>query len=492
MLGIKRGCKVLFLSLKDKMKARRVFILPLILLNILMLIYFLSLAYYNRFSQDDFLFLSSIKNNTVLKFVFQIYLCHSGRFSMYFFNGCVYHLLLNGFPLWTYQIFVLIFCTIVVFYFLKHFFEASFLIFNVALFTVNIFIFVNFEFSAFYWICATSYYIMAVLPLIIYLLINSKKKDWKTYSFLFLVSAIISGSSEVFAPICLILLFINFIFLFFREDYNLKQIISLPETKKILFSSFIILIGFIVILSAPGNQNRMEEFSQSINLLSIIKISLKSFVLYFYLFLFKIPYLLPLFLISMVLAFYYKANFTLKKLKLLYVFLLFFVFIFFNVLPVSYVLSGFGFHRIYTHTVLYTIFFICIMAFIWGLKIKEKYQNKIKLLSIISFFVLSISIVYHVVTDIPSAKEYSQSLDRRVNYLFELKEEERKDVVELDSLSVPYTTSFKYNILKLIGKQKNPRPVLYYSNEITTDIYAYNNQNIENYYQLDFPIKLKE
>jgi hypothetical protein len=474
----------------NKIKNQKVIVYSLLFVNVLMFVYFFSLAYFNHFSQDDFAFSHAIKIGGISNFVSDMYKTHSGRFSCYFHEGCLYSLLLKGFPLWSNQLFVMLFCVLIIFFLCCHFFESSFFILNIAIFIINIFFFVNFEFTAFYWSCATGYYIMAVQPLFLFLLVNFTKQNWQTYSLLFILSVWIGGSSEAFVPICLILLVAYWLYLLYEQNFSLRKTLGSVKSKKLIFSCFILLVGFVILFIAPGNKNRMQEFHQTVALIPLLKISLKSVLLYFYLFAFKIPYLLPLFSVFILLGFDYKEKYNLSvnyKCWVIYSLFLFVFFIWLNVLPAAYAVSGFGFQRIYTHTILYSILFFSILSFIIGLKLNPKYKRFLLVFTIIAINGLGVSMIFHIKNDIPTAKKYAESDTKRIEYIIEQKSKNRTEPLYLEPLLYPTTYSFK----SLTFSDK--KPILYYVNEIDPEIIAgtdvgWGNVCLMQYYDLPFSI----
>lgn len=474
-------------------KEKKIMFYSLLFINILMLVYYFSLAYLNRFSQDDYLFYSGVKESGILSFIKTTYLTHSGRYSYYFHEACLFFLFTKSMPLFINQLVVYLFSVMVVFYLLKRYFSASFFILNVAAFIVHTFIFINFDFSAFYWSCATVYYLMALVPVILYLLITNKQKGFLAYALLVLVSVWVGGISEALVPVCLVLLFVYFLYLLYQHQFSFIRTLALTETKKLIIVSVILFIGFLIIYFAPGNQVRMQEFEQATTVFSLLFVSAHSVLLYFYLLFFKLPYIFPLMGI-----FFYLGNISNKESfpivsvrQLLLSVVVFVLFVCLNVFPTAYAVSGFGFHRVYSHTIFLSVLYILFLCFFIGRILQSKKQKLFLFGSVFLILAFSVSLIFHLFTDIPTAIKYRDAVDARVAFLLNKNQQGETKIVECYPLPKPTTTSFKHSTFKLLKKEKNPIPVLYYPNEISTDTLGYVNQTIKQFYNLKFNIKLK-
>ena len=97
---------------------------------------------------------------------------------------------------------------------------------------------------------------------------------------------------------------------------------------------------------------------------------------------------------------------------------------------------------------------------------------------------------FNIYMDSMSAREYAESVDKRISYLREMNRTGVKGVVEVDPISIPYTTDPKYQFYKLINKKKNSRPVLYYVSDTDTfpNEHAF---HLKKYYGFNFMIRLK-
>ena len=462
----------------------------LLFLNILFLGYFVILSFYNRLSQDDYLFLKSVETNGILNFIKDAYLFQSGRFIAYLYNAFLYSIIEQTSSIYFIPILIWLFCFFTLYYTLSLVVTINDKLFmtNLSALVLNIFIITNFEFTAYFWICANFNYVLPVLGLLFIVLIIKNKISNYQFFLLFFISIILSGSSEVFVP-----LFLLFLTLFFYFNFRIHSKIFLIDinSKKIIISFLILLIGLIVIVIAPGNYNRATEviFQRPDSIFEFIIITLKSFLMFFYLLSFKFPYYIILTLISFYVGYQNRDKFTFQfnyTRFLSFSWVSYFLFILFSVMPAAFLMSGFGFHRIYTTTLFFSIIFFLVQSFILGLKINKNINLKLFQHFIsINLLIFTIAMFVNLYLDVPTAKAYSQSDKARTNLLLKFKKENHKELVELETLHKPYTINLKYIILR------KKQPMLYYENEISTDTTGYVNSCLRSFYELDFPIKLK-
>jgi len=466
--------------------------LLLVVLNALFIAYFLFMAIYNRLSQDDFLFLKSVHNSGCIQLVKWAYLFQSGRFTHYSYISIIFLIIdktgsffIIPVIVWVIDFFLLLFVM------KKILNKNNYITANLSALILNVFILTNFEFTAFYWICSTFYYIQPVLVLFLFVMVNQKNVSKIQYCLLIFIAVLISGSSEIFVPFCLLFTILNLGYYYIKNNKDLHKTISDKRIQRLLLSLIILFIGFVIVIIAPGNYLRAKEviFHHPDNVVEFLKISIQSFVLFLYLLAFKFPYYIILILISFLIGFFNRTNFVKDfnyKRFLIISWASYLLFIFLSILPTAYLMSGFGFQRIYTSTIFFSMLFFIIQGFVFGLKTNFQINILIiKRLILINIFILIPVMVINLIVDIPTAKKYSQSDIERTNLILDLKKHHHKRLVELKPLYKPTTYSLKYLILR------EKQPLLYYCNEIESDTSAYSNMCIKNYYELDFSIRLK-
>lgn len=475
-------------------KSAKVLILTL---NVIWLIYYIYLAYFNTLSQDDFVFMKTIKESGILYYTKEMYLYQTGRFSGVFLNSIFFYIILLTNQIIFVPIFYWLFNFVVIYYVLKSYkVFNTFLSVNYSILFVNIFILTNFEFTAFYWISASSYFIQPPLFLLIIHIVNLNKTIWFQDLILMLSSIFVSGTSETIVPLFIILLSFNLLFYFDQYKRNYSLLIKDSRFKKILIVAFLLTIGLIIVIVAPGNYKRFsmnEEgvFTQAKTFSEFLFVSYKSFIYFFVLVLFKMPYYIILILISFLSSLTFKAsnNKIIFKFKyLLFSWIVYFSLIYLSVLPASYLMSDFGMYRIYTNCVFLTILFLIFQGFYIGTALKSYSElYKFDRLLFINLIILFVPMLYNISEDFPIAKSYNNTNNERIEFLLKLKNEGNTKCVYLKRLTKPVT----YDLKSLLLNQKH-LPMLYYSNEIEKDTNAYQNKCIQNYYELGFPIALKE
>ena len=472
----------------------------LVFLNILFFAYYASLAYYSRLHYDDLHFLWKLRELSVGDYVKDMYLSRSGRFVDYFLTGIQFKIIIS---IGEYRFYPLIFWIIgvsICLYVAIHLYTKShlFLLFNSVLLFYNLFILTNIDFAVFNWLCAMSYYLIPpMLILTIYLLNINKLKSIFDYTILFLISLILGGSSEAFTPIVLATLFVNFLYYYKVNKYNISVTWTDNRVKDIFLISFIVFICFIVVVIAPGNYARMEmdEFKSPSGIFGYLKGFAEAIVMFFYYFFFYIPYYLVLAVLFIYIGLAARAsefNIGMKYKKIVFsISLLFIVYLLLSVFPSVFLWGGFGIQRNYTHVVYFTMMFFVIQAFLFGyFKTNERINGLIKKSLPVGLLIMCCLMAFNIYMDSMSAREYAESVDKRISYLREMNRTGVKGVVEVDPISIPYTTDPKYQFYKLINKKNNSRPVLYYVSDTDTfpNEHAF---HLKKYYGFNFMIRLK-
>lgn len=480
-------------------KKNKSLLILLLILNIIFIVYYSILVYYNRLAQDDFDFLCLVNQKGILGFVREIYMNHQGRFSTFVIQGIKYALINKTgsyafVPIvnWLIYIFSL---SYLLYHLLKSFSKKVLILLSV--FLTNILLIINFEFSSFFWI-ASSEFVVVASPLLLFTTIFCNKKK-SAYILLFLLSLLIGGWSEAFSPLILFFLFLAFFLLVFSKKMSVRDAFKNPEIQKIIFSFTIILIGFAFVVFAPGNANRMGEYEQPTSIIRFLELTVKNFAVFSYLFAFRMPYVLFAAFVFFVLGLNSKNTIKLGVKEFLVSSLIMAFVVWISTFPAAFAMSSFGFHRIYTPVIFWLLLFFCFWFYVLGANVhKEENKKNEKLLTYASYlatlFVCIIQI-WNIKHDIPIAKTYSEADKARIELLLEEKQKGRTEGLYLEPLPSRETENFKSLSLSLIGRD-DKKPVLYYSNEIDTDIVegtfiGYSNKMLMQYYELPFAIYLK-
>ena len=240
----------------------------LIFQAILFISCFLIIAFYNRFTGDDFCGMSAVNNHGIVGATEHLYLNWEGAYmqGLVYYSFC--YLFQNSNSLLLYNFFVLI-CFVLSFYFFLNKLLANY--FNIlvnradlmtaSLILISSLYFTTSEFGeVWYWLCGSSSYL---IPLI----------------FIFLAGGLAFHENTNQLNVCLIAIF-TFLFSGFRINYTicLMSILFIGilfkyyQTKKInqilAFMFLGALIGFFVFMLAPGNIVRLEKYHNGVGILS--------------------------------------------------------------------------------------------------------------------------------------------------------------------------------------------------------------------------------
>jgi len=472
----------------------------ILILNLLFMVYYIMLAYYSRPHYDDLHFLWKLNEMSIREYVGDMYFSRSGRFVSYFLNGVIFKTILY---LNEYRFFPILFWLLGVgmcWNVAKDLFKSisSFLLLNVVLLFYNLFVLTNIDFAVFNWLCAMSYYLLAPILLITLKLLNKISLKWYQWFFLLLLSVVLGGGQETFTPIVLAALFLNGLYYFKANSYNIKNTCKDSRIRKICSAAFIMIICLLIVIIAPGNYARLNssEFFSPTSLFGYIQGFTKAIGMFYYYIFFYIPYYFILVILFIQLGRNYSINDYRIKMsygQLVFISsLIYFFYILLSVTPSVYLWSGFGIQRNYTHVVFFSMFFLCLQAFLFG-NFKEKivWQKYLNHSFNVALIIICLIMTLNFYNDSISARKYALSVDNRIEMLKQLNKKGITGIVSVDPINIPYTTDPKYLFYKLIGKKNNPQPVLYYISDTDTEPneYAYYLQKV---YDFNFLIKLKD
>jgi len=481
----------------------------LVLLNVFFVVYYCILIYYSRLAQDDYDFLNALKKQGIFDFVKTVYFEHQGRFVAFFIQGIKYKLIEKTGIFAFVPISVFSISVSSLYFFLSKFFNSfsKKILFLISLLLINIFLTVNFEFSSFFWVAACSSIGLAA-PLLLFavLFYNSKKISWL---YITILSIIIGGISEAFAPLMLFILFATACgMIFFRKEKSIKDVIFSSIFKKLTFSFCIISVCFIIVYIAPGNANRLGQYEQPNTLIQLLLIMVKNVIKFSYLFIFKLPYILCISFLAFVTGLGAKKQFYIPKKYLVFSLIVLLSVIWLSTFPAAYAMSGFGFQRIYAPVVFWLLLYCCFAAFYLGNHFyKEKFveKTKLKLLNLLLICIIFVSImqIVNITHDTPVVRAYSLADKKRIDNFLAEKEKGRTEPIYFDALPSTEVENIKSFLFYDLLKNKNipniyfSKTELYYSNDIDTDIVpntfiGYGNQMMMDYYDLPFSIYLKK
>lgn len=490
--------------MKNSFNKVNIFTLLLFLVNLSIILYLLILLYYNRLSQDDYGSLMLIREVGLWDYVKTVYLKTQGRFSTIFINGLLFKSILTFDCYKFIQPLIWISNVMILFWLLKKYIkDNSFLLFNFSSIVINIFILSNFEFSSYFWVSTSSSYCFTMigLPVMLLLLITEKRNNIIMWILLTFVSLWIGGCAEAFTPLVILLIAIFFLYRLRANDYSLIKALRSTHTKRIIYATIIISFGLLIVLITPANQWRLSLYEQP-TIPATLAITGKNLLIFAYLLLFKIPYLFFLGGISLLIGYqiknFFKETLIRFNVKQFFIsFLLLILVIWISTWPAAYAMSGFGFHRIYNPVIFWMILFICFWCFLLGIQLRfeiRKEHYKVAMIAMVSILTIQVS---NIILDSPQAKKYADSDKDRLDYLIRLKNEGNREPIFLKPLYKPYTSNFKYFVLKRGFNKKDKQPLLFYLNEIDYEInegtdVGFSNMVLMGYFELGFPIYLEK
>lgn len=483
-------------GLKDHSNKAKVLLFFLIIINLLFLVYYSYLSYYNRLHYDDYNFLWLVRDKSVAEFASHVYIYLSGRFVAYtyIYIYTKFMLLTSNYfilPIINWLIGVALLSSIFISFFKN---LSKFLIINISCLLFNVFVLTNIDFPIVFWLCAMSYLLIPVLFLYLLKLIYGESSIANKLLIVFF-SVFVGGGLEIFTPVALTLLFCLGLYQLkvsgnsFIHEFKTNKLV-----QNIILSGLVMFFSFLIVVAAPGNYVRMNdtEFMTGQVHSSFFVLLLKSIAMFYYQLSFYLPYYSVLILLFAFLGLNIKSTtFNLSYLKLLlYSIAVYLIVLLLTVIPNVLLTHGFGIQRTYTQLVFFTILFLSFNALIFGcFFIKNIFSNYVYGSLIAGLFVLCLVMVNNLRIDIPTAKKYAESADARVEYLCKLNKVGNEKLITLKPLFVPYTIDAKYSILKAVGRENNPKPVLYYTSEISSDSAASINSQIQKFLKLRYNIR---
>lgn len=467
--------------------------ISLIVVNTLFAIYYLALAYFNRMSQDDWLFHHVINEIGACGFLHDVYMHQSGRligYAMHCVNYSLFsvNVLPHVMPIISY---LLASCTI---YLTLRLLQSRDKWLNVSLsfFMTNLFIIANFEFSSFYWCCASLGIFNTSLWVYLFVLLARYRNKVVDNVQIILLLFYKMTSSEVFTPLFAGLLFLLLAYQCIRaKSFALAW--QSKQNRWILASIIVLLIGTIIILVAPGNYERAAEemYVHSVSLLGFVKCWMTNILLYFYLLSFKGIYFVATFVAFVVVGLNHPSPIAkdsqvgMKQLFII-VAILYFAFITLATAPMAYLMSGLGFQRYYIPCIFVAFALVAIIGWHWGESMQNSSHRRMEYIHMGLCALLSAIVVVRIVHDVPRAHNYARAFDKRLEIILTEKANGRTELLELERLPHPRTITLKSIILT------NSDPVFYYADALTTDPDSYESTCLATYFSLPFKIALKE
>jgi hypothetical protein len=456
----------------------------LLMANMLFLLLFLMLAYYNRFAVDDYYHINDEHFWGIWGGMLEGYFKWGGRWTSYLLWDIVYHFHSSGIVLILYSSSIIFLFMLAIFLLLQRIFElfsisvSRFQIFNFSILFSAFSFFISFnKGEIWFWMQSTAMFMLSIISFIFGMsIIIGKNKNIVQYFFLIICFVYAGGAIESYAIFYIIILLLLIGGFYISPSNELIKKIKESAFGKVITALVFLAISFIISYTAPGNAIRATWLPEP-SFLNSFYITLKSLVK---LILFKVSPQIPWILLFSIPVMYLgftkgdplKAEQTKKKFRnyLGRFFLsgiLLVVLIYVMLFPACYVLSEIGPDRSMSLIILVIAFFCAAWAFFIGYKcvINKKYISIVNIFSLITI-IISVAIInirqYNIVS------KYASALDQRTEYLLDLQQKKNKKTIALKPL---------------------PSSGFLYSAEISEDTTYFGNDHYKRGLFLDFKVK---
>lgn len=462
--------------------------------NTLICIYFILLAYYSRPHFDDLHFMWKIRDSGLINFISFNYFEWSGRYFAYFIVGIIDKLQYTFDSNLLFPFFFGILGYIITLYVLRKVLKLKgWFDYNIVLLFYWIYIFTTFDFAAFTWYCAMSYFLIGPAHLLfVYFSNNHNKISIREIPVVVLLCIFLGAGYEGYTPIVFIISIINLILLLKKHNWK-KNALNDIRIKKLLSFNLFIFIFFVLVIIAPGNyirMNSLQEFKITLTTLQFLKSLVNASFMYAYFSVFNIFYYLFIFILS---AYYSYKNclsvkgLVLSKTHLILITYLFVTIVIANTIIPVYLWGDFGVYRHYIPLNFITILLVAYYGLCVGFYATDRFKKVICRVTSFTLALLIVISLFNLYNDIPAAKAYASEVDKRIEVLKKFNAEGYSGVLKINSLkNIPYTQDSKYLFLKSVGLDKN-RPVLYYISDVDTNVLDYS-IHLRKLYNLNFDI----
>lgn len=226
--------------------------------------YLLMLGWYNTLTLDDYSW-SSIESLGVWNWMKSVYMTWEGRWSAFTIDACIWKIWAHASNMIMFTVIHLAIGYVTTYCLLRKILSVArfdWLLLTFSILVVNLSILALQEISTFYWLCCP-HYVMCVWAFmwLCNLLFLTKQFKWWHVPFIVLLSLYLSGLAETFTPLVIMLLGIKWLFNIFKDKrYNF---ILQPSDRYLTISLVVLVIGFLIMVFAPGNKVRVETMSEN-------------------------------------------------------------------------------------------------------------------------------------------------------------------------------------------------------------------------------------
>src|SRR5271157_1856942 len=197
--------------------------------NLLSIIYFGLLGYYNRLAMDDYCYLSAQNEHGFFSPFTFWYQNYQGRFAPQFFINLTTKIFGLTHSLLPFTIIFLTLFTWVIYKLLKKIVPlfSNFELLNLGMFIFSLFVINNYEFNTFFWLNVSAMYFGGVLFLMIGIneILSTNRNFWN-YVLIIFCGVYVGSSSETFAVIWSILTGLALIFFIGRLKFHYRMFVA--------------------------------------------------------------------------------------------------------------------------------------------------------------------------------------------------------------------------------------------------------------------------
>ena len=221
---------------------------------------------YNGLSLDDIIFWNDLQEMSVWEWTANKYMTWQGRYLGYFVNGLQYRIF--GFfgstiPFTLILYFVEILLVGEIYKTLLNW--SKWKILALSILTFGLFIACLPDISSYYWMCAKQYPLKVIMAIWLLVKIYSYSTNkWYDWIGIFVCACFVGCSTEVFAPMILVLLGVRVLKMWKKNAYDIPTLIS---KEKVLCIVFIVAsINFFAMVFSPSTFIRMEVHAEAASL----------------------------------------------------------------------------------------------------------------------------------------------------------------------------------------------------------------------------------
>lgn len=479
--------------MKKFLSVEKILWVLLSLLNILFLVYWVALACNYQLHYDDVHFMWKLRDYSIFEYVREMYMTRGGNFVGYGKNGIIFSL-----ANWTgdYHWLIIVNYIIGILYtwgacrnIANNINKITFFLGLLAIY--NIYILTSIDVAVSMWLCAMGYYLAGPkLCLLVKYFCTPKLQWWQWILFGWIVLSI-SGGNVAFAIVAFCVMLALGLMRYHQHQWHFKETWADPLIKRLVFTTMAMLCVYALVVVAPGNYIRMDEFDidQPANLVEFVKACCVCVGMFFYFMAFYLPYQLLAVGLGGYVGAKYKLPLKSKSFKrgMLVTIGAFFLYVAIAVMPLAYLSNGFQIQRNYTHISFFYMVMLFVVGYMLGCKLSKPKMWAVGSL-VCSIFLCAIMCL-NIYQDLPIARAYSQAHKEREAYLLTLQEQGNKETVYVQKFPSTHSQDAKHTILGWLGKPSATQAIYYESDtDVTPNEYE---SHIRHLYNLDFDFVLQ-